>query len=156
MAKRGRPSNYDPELHPLLAWGLAIDGKTDKEIAEGLGISERTLNAWKKEHEEFSQSLKDGKRPADARVEKSLYQRAVGYTQKEKKVIQTIDKNGNPKPARIEIIEKPIPPDVTAQIYWLKNRRPDKYRDKQEVTVDDTNITFSIVPASKRTVEDDD
>lgn len=145
-----RPPSYDKDLHPLWAWSLAIEGLTDKQIADKMGITERTLNRWKKIYPEFFQSLKEGKEPADAKVENSLFKRATGYTYKEKKVIQIIDKEGNAKPAKVEITEKVIAPDTTACIYWLKNRKRDKWKDKQDVEVStDSDITFNIIPASQ-------
>ena len=128
-----RPKEYIQDLHDSWAWSLAMEGLTDKEIAEKLGIAKSTLNNWKNEHPTFLDSLKAGKEPIDAKVQNSLYQRAIGYSYKEKKVVVELDSNGNQKPARIETTEKIVPPDTTAQIFWLKNRRPDLWRDKQEV-----------------------
>ena len=127
----GRPSAYIEELHNDWAWSLAAEGLTDKEIAEKMGVAKSTLNKWKLGFPSFSDSLKRGKEIIDAQVQKSLYQRAIGYEYKEKKVIVELDSNGNQKPARIETTEKIVPPDTTAQIFWLKNRQPDKWRDKQ-------------------------
>lgn len=150
-----RPSKYDEDLHPLWAWSLAVEGLTDKQIAERFGISEVTLNDWKKRYPEFSKSLKEGKEPSNAQVERSLYQRAVGYTYKEKKVIQTIDKDGNANPARVEVIEKTALPDVTACIYWLKNRCRDKWKDKQDVEItQDNDLHINIKTASQMIKEE--
>lgn len=145
-----RNSSYNPDLHPNWAWSLAIQGKTIAEIAKEFGVSRSTLNKWISENEELANLVNEGRDVADAKVERSLYQRAIGYTVKEKKVIQTIDKDGKQKPARVEVVERVFPPDVTAQIFWLKNRKPSKYRDKQDVAVEDTNITFNIRPASEK------
>lgn len=144
-----RTSSYDKSIHLDWAWSLAMQGKTIAEIAKCFGVARSTLNKWISENEELANAVNEGRDIADARVERSLYQRAVGYTFKEKKVIQTVDKEGRQKPAKVEITERVVPPDVTAQIFWLKNRKPSKYRDRQEVAVEDTNITFNIVPASE-------
>ena len=149
-----RNSSYNPDLHPNWAWSLAIQGKTIKEIAEEFDVARSTLNKWIAENKELAEAVNDGRDTADAKVERSLYQRAVGYSYREKKVIQTVDKDGKTRPARVEIVEKVSPPDVTAQIFWLKNRKPSKYRDKQEVSVEDANIQFNIVPASERPPEE--
>lgn len=151
-----RNSAYDSNLHPNWAWSLAIQGKTIAEIAKEFGVARSTLNKWIAENRELAEAVNEGRDTADAKVEKSLFQRAIGYTVKEKKVIQTVDKDGKQKPAKVEITERVIPPDVTAQIFWLKNRKPSKYRDKQEVTVEDTNISFNIIPASERKESDDE
>ena len=162
MKKEGgvvaRPSKYDKDLHPLWAWSLALEGLTDKQIAEKFGITEGTINEWKKKYPEFSKSLKEGKEPSDAKVEHSLFMRATGYTYKEKKIIQTIDKDGNAKPARVEVTEKTVLPDTTACIYWLKNRKRDKWKDKQDVEVSNENhdINITVMPATKEDAESDE
>ena len=75
----------------------------------------------------FSESLKDGKDERDERVEKSLLERATGYSHEAVKIF--CDKDGH-------ITEAPYteryPPDPTSMIFWLKNRQPQKWRDKQE------------------------
>ncbi|HEY1120195.1 MAG TPA: hypothetical protein VGE67_01285, partial [Haloferula sp.] len=83
-----------------------------------------TIHTWKKTHAEFSDSLKAGKAVADADVADRLYQRAVGYSHPEDKVMQN---NGVPL---VVPTVKHYPPDVVACIFWLKNRRPDLWRDK--------------------------
>jgi len=120
--KRGNPTKYNPDQHPFMAWALAIRGKTNKEIAAGLSISTGTLFAWAKVHPEFLSALKAGKGSADAKVENSLYQRAFGYEYEETK------EKGD---GTIEKTLKHVPGDVTACIFWLKNRKPKDWRDKQ-------------------------
>lgn len=151
-----RISAYNPDLHPNWVWSLAIQGKTVAEIAKEIGVARSTLNKWISENKELADAINEGRDIADAKVERSLYKRATGYTYKEKKVVQTVDKDGNQKPARVEITEKVVPPDVTAQIFWLKNRKPSKYRDRQDIAVEDTNIKFNIVPASEKEPEEDE
>ena len=79
-------------------------------------------------HPDFLGSLKAGKEEADARVEQSLYQRAVGYSFKSEKIF--CNKDG--EVTRVPIVEH-VPPDVTAQIFWLKNRDPKRWRDAWQV-----------------------
>lgn len=102
-------------------------GATDAEIADFFLIVESTLNEWKKKYPEFSESIKKGKLEADSHVAHSLYHRAIGY-EHEDVDIRVVGK---------EIVETPLikhyPPDSTAAIFWLKNRRPDKWRDRQEI-----------------------
>ena len=124
---RGRPSTYDPERHPKIALAFARKGATNIEIAEVLRINQDTLNQWCKKHQELSDALKCGKAEADSRIEASLYQRAIGYTYIERK--EFVSTSGQ---KRFEITHKTVPPDTTAQIFWLKNRRPDEWRDKQQ------------------------
>lgn len=120
------PTLYSDDLIPL-ARAMATVGGIDREIAECFGVTERTLNRWKLEHPEFGQALKTGKAPADARVEHSLYRRATGYSYDAEKVFQY-----EGKPVRVPLVEH-VPPDTTACIFWLKNRRSDEWRDKQDV-----------------------
>lgn len=141
----GRPSKYNAEYHPKIAGLLGQLGRTDKEISAELGISEVTLNAWKKEHPEFLKSLKKGKDHIDDQVESSLLRRALGYsfTETKRYLRPLYASNGDPvigpdgkqqKGAiREEVTEKSVVPDVTAQIFWLKNRRSDRWRDKHDV-----------------------
>lgn len=125
LQKRGRHSKYDPKFVKQ-AEQLCSLGATDAEMADFFEVSVVTLNAWKIEHPEFLKSIKDAKEVADNRVERSLYQRAVGYTFDAVKIQQF----------QGEVIQTPykehVPPDTTAQIFWLKNRRKDQWRDKQD------------------------
>ncbi len=122
----GRNTKYYPDIHPIWAESLAMEGYTDKEIALRMGISKATLNNWKKIYPEFLDSLKKGKEPADAEVERALFKAAKGYDVNEKKI--TIDPQTG-QPIRIETIVKHIAPNPTAAIFWLKNRRRDKWKD---------------------------
>jgi hypothetical protein len=126
----GATSKYDPDHHPFMAWALAIRGKTNKEIAAGLRISTGTLFTWGKEHPEFLSSLKAGKDSADTKVESSLFMRAFGYEYEEVKTEE------GPDGTKITRTVKAVPPDTTAMIFWLKNRRPKEWRDKHELTGD--------------------
>ena len=133
MAKTmGRPSKYKEEYCEQ-AEKLARLGATDKEIADFFGVTEQTLNNWKTDKDgnetPFFESLKRGKVEADARVADSLYQRAIGYSCREDKVF-LVDK----KPLIVPMM-KQYPPDTTAAIFWLKNRRPSEWRDRQDINV---------------------
>jgi len=124
--KGGRPSKFKPEFQEQ-AKQLAELGATDAQMAKFFGVTETTLNNWKKSHAKFFESLKLGKAVADDRVEKSLFQRANGYEHEEEKI--HFDRWGDV--CRANTI-KHYPPDTTACIFWLKNRRPDDWRDKVE------------------------
>ena len=119
---------YRPDrLSTIKGW--ARDGLINKEIAARLGISEATLYDWKNKYPEFSEALKEGKEDADYRVENSLFSRAVGYEYEE--VEETFNIRG--ELVRRKICKKTVLPDVTAQIFWLKNRRPESWKDRQEL-----------------------
>lgn len=125
-AKTGRPSKYKPEF-AAQATKLCELGATDREVADFFEVSERTLYRWQQEHPEFCQALKDGKDVADERVERSLYRRATGYSFDAEKIMQH-----QGRVLRVPYVEH-VPPDTTAMIFWLKNRRAEKWRDKHEV-----------------------
>lgn len=137
----GRPSKYKPE-YVEQAYKLCLLGATDKVMADFFETSEQTLNAWKKEHPEFLESLKKGKVFADANVAAKLYNRATGYDQSADKIFQF-----QGEPVIVPTIEH-VPPDTTAAIFWLKNRQKDQWRDKHDIGIEG-DLTFEIVPAPK-------
>ena len=126
------PLKYNQEYHDDWAWSLAIKGATDEEIAEAFGISVRTLHRWKKSYGSFTEALLAGKDQADAKVEKKLYERAVGYRYTEKESVIEVDADGNRKPLKVKTTEKECPPYVLAQMYWLNNRRANQYKRNPE------------------------
>lgn len=129
----GRKSTYKEE-YANQALKLCLLGATDKELADFFGVSEQTLNKWKKDFPKFLESLKKGKSIADANVASKLYDRAIGYNCKATKFATLEGKITDSK----EYIEH-YPPDTTAAIFWLKNRQPEKWRDKKEV---DANVNL--------------
>jgi len=124
----GRPTDYDPAFVEQAAKLCAL-GATDYELADFFQVDTRTIYRWKNEHEEFCQAVIAGKESADARVERSLYNRAVGYTFESEKVFQS-----QGAIIRTGILEH-VPPDPAAAMNWLKNRQPDKWRDKHDHTL---------------------
>jgi hypothetical protein len=102
---------------------------TDAELAHAFDIEESTLNLWKNAHPEFMESIINGKEKADAEVAEKLWHRALGYSHPEEKIF--VDKG--------EVIRadttKHYPPDTAAAFIWLKNRRGQQWRDKQEIDV---------------------
>ena len=119
----GRPSRYREEFADQ-ARKLCRLGATDKELADFFGVDVATVNRWKHQHAGFCDALKDGKAAADAEVADRLYQRALGFSHREDKILQN---NGVPV---IVPTVKHYPPDTVACIFWLKNRRPDIWRDR--------------------------
>ena len=118
----------EPENLLLLeAW--ARNGLTDEQIAENMGIRGSTFYDWKNKYSEISEALKKGKEVIDILVENALLKRALGYEYKE------ITKEGG---VQTKEVTKQVPPDTTALIFWLKNRRPDLWRDRKDVDVSST------------------
>jgi len=122
----GRPTKYKAE-YAEQAKKLCELGATDRQLADFFEVSESTLNLWKIDNKEFSESLKLGKEAPDALVERSLFQRAMGYSHEEDDIRVV---NGE---LVITPIIKHYPPDSTSLIFWLKNRKKDDWRDKQEI-----------------------
>ena len=143
----GRPSAYKPEFCQVAETVCKLGG-IDKDVAEALKVDVATINRWKAAHEEFCESLKVGKGPADDRVKMSLYHRAIGYSHPEDDIRVV---NGE---VVITPTIKHYPPDTTACIFWLKNRLPDEFRVNPEPSDDDAtptpvHITVSVQDASK-------
>ena len=126
MADVGRPTKYDPKYIEQV-YKLCLLGATDSDMANFFNISEATLNNWKIEYPDFLESIKNGKERADATVAESLYKRANGYEHEDIDI-----KMYEGQIIKTKLI-KHYPPDTTAGIFWLKNRRPKEWRDKQEV-----------------------
>lgn len=107
--------------------GWARDGLTDEQIAGNIGITAKTLYDWKKKYGNICESLKRGKEVVDRQVENALLRRALGYEYEEVK-----EKFEGDAMTERTVTKKEVIPDVTAQIFWLKNRKPDKWRDKPD------------------------
>ena len=126
----------------LEAW--ARDGLTDEQIADKMGITTSTLYDWKNKYSEISEALKRGKEVVDVEVENALLDKALGMIRiikKPIKVKEVLYDNGKriSEKERIEYADEEvfIPPDTTAQIFWLKNRKPNVWRDKQKDVEDE-------------------
>lgn len=134
----GRPSRYKQE-YCVQAYKLCLLGSTDKQMADFFGVVESTINKWKLDHPEFSESIKKGKEIADMEIANSLFERAKGATVKKKQAIKLkrVEYEFGKRvleEERIEIVEveEELPPDTTSAIFWLKNRNPEQWRDKQQ------------------------
>jgi hypothetical protein len=123
--KAGRPTAFHPRFVGEAAKLCAL-GATDMELADFFKISVSTLNQWKINYPEFSESIKSGKEPADDRVERSLFNRAVGFVYETEKIFLV-----DGKVLRVPIREH-VPPDTAAAFIWLKNRRKEIWRDRHE------------------------
>lgn len=124
----GRPSKFRPEFCER-ARAMCEAGAVDHEIAEALEISLTSLYVYKNQFPEFSHALKRGKAVADDAVEAALFRRATGYSHDAVKIMQY-----EGAPIEVPYVEH-YAPDTTAAIFWLKNRRPADWRDKQDVNL---------------------
>jgi len=122
----GRPTDFKPEFCQE-AEALCSNGATDAELAEYFDVSDRTIYRWKAQFPDFCQALKSGKSSADERVERSLYHKAVGYT------YDAVHFSSYQGVVTATSYKEHVPPDTTAAIFWLKNRRANDWRDKTEV-----------------------
>lgn len=135
--KVGRKSAWDTKIKPRLEEikGWCRDGYTDDQISQRLGIHRDTFYKYKREKTELSDALKVTKEIADLTVENSLFKRATGceVTEIIEESIYVIDSEGRARPTgtvKRRKIVKQLPPDITAGIFWSKNRQPEKWRDK--------------------------
>lgn len=145
MAVNAYTTKIQPRLEEIKQW--CLDGHTDKEIYDALGISAETFYKHKREQPELSDALKQTKEIADNQVQDSLWKRANGYDTTEEKV--TYDGDGCV--IKREKTTKHIPPDPTSCIFWLKNRNPREWRDKQEIEHSgEIDQTVIILPSNSR------
>ena len=130
--KTGRPAKYTEWLTPeglaqITKW--AENGLIGKQISHNMGIGHTTLMDWQREYPQLSLAIKNGRAVKDLEVENSLLQRATGYQYEE----DVYEPNEDGELMVVKRVIKSQAPDVTAQIFWLKNRNPKEWRDKVEV-----------------------
>ena len=134
--KGGRKGKYqthvEPKLFEVQCW--ARDGLIDEQIAKNLGVAYSTFREYVKKFPALSAALKKGKEVVDFEVENALLKRALGYKYEEVTRERVLDEQlGIREMATTKIVTKEIQPDVTAQIFWLKNRKTKDWRDKQDI-----------------------
>lgn len=126
---------YQEWLEPeglLKIEGWARDGLTDEQIAHNMGIGYSTLQTWKSEYQDIRDSLKKGKEVIDRQVENALLKRALGYEYEE-----ISEKFEAGVLTERKVTKKQVVPDTTAQIFWLKNRKPKDWRDNPVYNADE-------------------
>jgi hypothetical protein len=128
LQKRGRKSTFDKRFIDV-AQRMAYLGATDHDLSVAFGVTIKCIIEWRAKHPQFGEALKLGKGEADRRVERSLYQKAVGYSYDAVKIFMPA---GAKNPIYAPYVEH-VPPDTTAAIFWLKNRRPGEWRDAWQV-----------------------
>lgn len=117
----------------LLIEGWSKDGLTNEQIAHNMGVNRATLYKWQNKSNNIEDALKRGKEVADREVENALFNKAIGYEYTEEQLAN----NGD-----VVTVTKYMKPDTTSQIFWLKNRKPKEWRDKQNIE-HDANIEIN-------------
>lgn len=152
-SNRGSHGKYGAWIAPeglLKIQGWARDGLSDKQIAHNIGITQTTLYEWQKRFPELSEALKKGKEVVDREVENALLKRAMGYEYDEITQEPVTDKDTGITEVRVtKRVTKQVAPDVTAQIFWLKNRKPEEFRDKRDVELSGSVDLGSIIEKAR-------
>lgn len=152
-SNRGSHGKYGAWIAPeglLKIQGWARDGLSDKQIAHNIGITQTTLYEWQKRFPELSEALKKGKEVVDREVENAMLKRALGYEYDEVTQEPVTDKDTGVTEMRVtKRVTKQIVPDVTAQIFWLKNRKPEEFRDKRDVELSGSVDLGSIIEKAR-------
>lgn len=156
--KAGRHGKYEEWLDKdnlLKVQGWARDGLSNEQIAHNIGITAKTLCEWQNRFGEFRNAIKKGKEVVDREVENALLKRAMGYEYDEITQEPVTDKDTGVTEMRVtKRVTKQIVPDVTAQIFWLKNRKPDEFRDKRDVELSGSVDLGSIIEKARGRVDE--
>lgn len=143
-----RPSGYRPEF-ALLAENLTLLGLDRPRLAEALGVSHQTIDRWIATQSEFREAILRAREPADGNIVRALYQRAQGFVARQQRPMILKNPDGSQRVEIVEYLER-FPPDTLATVFWLKNRQPQHWRDKQDI---DMSISGTIgrLPDEDRT-----
>ena len=134
IGRKGRYEEWLTEDGLTRLTGWARDGLTNIQIAQNIGVGERTFSEWVIRFPAISAALKKGKEPVDIQVENALLRRALGYDYEET-ITEVEDLGGGRTKKHVRKVTKHVPADTTAQIFWLKNRKPKQWREKMETAV---------------------
>ena len=148
-----RPTKYSKNYVPVLAELMARCGMIDKDMAKYIGVAESTFHKWKIDHPEFAASLEKGKKVADDEVVAALKKSAIGYYVEE--ITQRRDADG--ETIGTTLSKRWVPGSTGSMCFWLKNRDPENWRDKQEIEIDMANdplLKFAEAMAGFRLPED--
>jgi len=153
----GKPLvKYNKELYPLLIESLLQNGLTIQQVCQRIRIGASTFHIWKRKYPEVAEAVKRGKSPVDEKVVAALYKSAIGHTYEEVitepkqlsvEEIKERAKMENPPPipmVKKKVTTKYIPPNIIAQIFWLKNRKSDEWKDKNDTSISG-KIEYSVM-----------
>ena len=131
--KVGAPTLYHADEHPKAARAMVREGKSLWEVAQVFGVNESTITDWQNRHPEFAAQIALGYDDRTRDVEKALLDRAKGYSHPAVKIITVSGGQGMGSTVEQVPYTEHYPPDTEAAKFWLKNRKPAEWRDKQEV-----------------------
>lgn len=135
LDRNKRPFDYWTSEDGLLRIaGWASDGLTFEEIAEQMGIQRTTINRWKGQSQALREALAHNRDSMDRKVENALVKNALGYTYEETKTVVEVHPDGT-KTQKIEKFQRVAKPDSIAMLFYLKNRKPDVWRDNQQLDI---------------------
>ena len=153
--RRGKYEDWLDEDSLLKVQGWARDGLSNEQIAHNMGITFQTLYKWQDKYSELREALKKGKEVVDREVENAMLKRALGYDYEEVVQRPVVDKEtGETEMRVVQRVNKHVAPDVTAQIFWLKNRKPDEFRDKRDVELSGSVDLGSIIEKARGRVDE--
>lgn len=136
----GQPTKYKPEYADQARKLCLVLGATDDALADFFEVNVDTIHSWKKRHPEFKAKLTEGKTHADMEIGSSLFERAKGFYVNEQQAVKIRNATGKGEfTEEVKLVEvtRFVPPDTTAQIFWMKNRQKTTWRDRHEI---DANI----------------
>lgn len=143
--KKGRPTKYS-QAHIIAVEMMARIGMTDLQMSGRFGVAESTFHKWKKDHPDFAKAIKKGKVEPDDKVEAQLFRRALGYEYiEETETVVGREKNGALILGVTKRLHKHMPGDPLSTFYWLNNRKPEKWRQRQEIIVDLENNPVRLI-----------
>lgn len=154
IGRKGYSEEWLTDDAMLRVQGWARDGLNDEQLCQKMGIATRTFYEWQNKFPQLRQAIKKGKDPVDVEVENALLKRALGYDYEETITeIEEVDEGRQRK--HVRRVKKHMPPDVGAIVFWLKNRKPHKWRDKIEAAPEEANeLLQSLVELERRAVND--
>ena len=148
--RKGKVADWISETGLLKVKGWAFDGLNDGQIAGNMGISKSTYYEWQKKFPDFAAAIKDGKVVPDREVENALLKRAKGY-EYEEVTEEWSEQEG--KMIVTKRVTKQVPPDPTSMIFYLKNRKPEEWRDKQQVELSGSIDIADVIAKSRERVK---
>ena len=140
-----RPSTFKP-AYVRQAKELYAHGLTDRELAAAFGVSRSTIFRWRAAYPEFAEATKLGKEVADDRVERALYERAIGY---EEEAVRVYRPAGTEEPVIVRY-KREVRPDTTAALQWLRARRPANWARPSPPPEEEKNIAEEMRKALER------